>query len=298
VVEKEQGDPQLPLARPSRLNSQALLVAVLADYSFSSAGEFPSAAIVDVMGEFGVSAAGARVALSRVAKGGTLVQLRHGRNTSYALNEEGLAQREARLRGYLRFGASGRAWDGKWTIVFFTIPEEDRGLRPRFRRELEKLRLASLADAVWVQPADVGEAVARIGAELGVGLAVVRGEFQHAELSRFQPMDAFDLDRMRAGYDDFVVEYEPWVERMLAGRVAPTQALVLRTNALAHWRDIVRVDPELPSELLPDDWPLNHARGVFLQLWEGLGDLALGRLRDIVGRHDPQLAAHLRLRVR
>ncbi|WP_403022107.1 PaaX family transcriptional regulator C-terminal domain-containing protein [Salinibacterium sp. GXW1014] len=283
---------------PSRLSSQRLLVTMLADYNFALAGAVPSAAIVELLGEFGISSAGARVALSRVAKSGMLVQSRSGRKTAYSLSEHGHEAREKRLKGYLDFGAVDREWDGRWTIVVFSIPEEDKGLRPRFRRELERLRFAPLTDAVWLQPNDCGREIASAGAEVGVGLAVVRAEFQHTEYSRLSPVDAFDLPAVRARYEEYLDEFGPWVERMRAGQIAPNHALVLRTNVLASWSEIARTDPDLPAELLPEDWPRTRTRELFFELWEGLGQIALHRLREIVGRHDNGAAQRLSVRIR
>jgi phenylacetic acid degradation operon negative regulatory protein len=282
----------------SRLSSQRLLVTVLADYSFASAGEFPSAAIVDIMGEFGISSAGARIALSRVARSGMLVQTRNGRKTAYSLNEEGLVERESRLRRYLDFGESPTQWDGRWTVVVFSIPEANRDLRPRLRRELERLRFSPLTDAVWVQTDDHGEEVAAVGAELGVGLAVMRAEFRAPGPGGLNPVDAFDIDALRVLYDEYISAFGPWATRLRSGDISPANPLVLRANALASWRAIALEDPELPRELLPEDWPQAEARALFLELWEGLGEVALTRLRGIVGRHDVEAAARLRLRVR
>ena len=53
------------------------------DYWLESSGGFPSAALVNLLGDFGVNDAAARAALSRMVKRGLLLSTKSGRTTSY-----------------------------------------------------------------------------------------------------------------------------------------------------------------------------------------------------------------------
>lgn len=289
---------QLAISVPQSVSSQNILVTLVADFDFAHAGAVPSAAIVDVLGDFGITSAGARIALSRVARSGRLEQVRNGRQTSYKVNPSGLDDREQRLRTYVGFGAEPTRWDGKWTVVTFSIPEEVRGLRPKLRRELERLRFAPLTDAVWVQPRDHAARIIEIGDDLDVSLAVMRATFESPERSGLYPLGAFPLDEIRTLYDQYRRTFEPWLSLVRANRVDAHHALVLRANVLASWRHIALTDPDLPRELLPDDWPQSAVRDIFVELWEGLGPIALQRMRDLVRPHDAELASRLRVRHR
>lgn len=289
---------QLATSVPETVSSQNMLVTLLADFDFAYAGAVPSAAIVDVLGDFGITSAGARIALSRVARTGRLEQVRNGRQTSYKLNPSGLEDREQRLRMYVEFGAKAPAWDGHWTVVTFSIPEEVRGLRPKLRRELERLLFAPLTDAVWVQPRDHTARVIEIGEELGVNLAAMRATFHSPDRGGLDPVTAFPLDDVRTLYDHYRKTFEPWLPLVRADKVDPHLALVLRANVLASWRNIARTDPQLPHELLPADWPQDAVRELFVDLWEGLGPIALQRMRELIKPHDAELASRLRVRRR
>lgn len=287
---------QLAISVPGTVNSQNMLVTLLADFDFAHAGAVPSAAVVDVLGDFGISPAGARIALSRVARTGRLEQVRNGRQTSYKIKSSGLDDREERLRRYVNFGATGATWDGRWTVVTFSIPEEVRGLRPKLRRELEHLLFAPLTDAVWVQPKDHAARVIEIGEELGVNLAAMRATFDSPGRGGLDPVAAFSLDEVRTLYDHYRKTFEPWLPLVRADKVEPHLALVLRANVLASWRNIARTDPDLPHELLPDGWPQDGVRELFIELWEGLGPIALQRIRELITPHDAELASRLRVR--
>ncbi|TWF75321.1 PaaX-like protein [Pseudonocardia hierapolitana] len=59
----------------------------------------------------------------------------------------------------------------------------------------------------------------------------------------------------------------------------------------ADWRHFPETDPDMPAELLPPDWPREHAQRVFVQIYDRLGPLAELRFREILARTDPGLAA-------
>lgn len=287
--------PQLAVSVPEAVSSQRMLITLLADFGFAQAGPVPSAAIVELLGDFDITPAGARIALSRVARTGMLEQLRNGRQTSYTVSADGLAERESRLRSYVEFASTPPDWDGQWTVVAFSIPEHNRSQRPKLRRELERLRFAALTDAVWVQPHDHAEQVIAVGRELSADIAVMRSSFVD-RATGLDPVAAFPLDHVRTLYDHFRETFEPWLPYVLGNVVDERHALVLRANVLASWRNIALSDPDLPTELLPSDWPRDATRELFVTLWEQLGPIALRRVRSIVSPFDAELASRLSVR--
>jgi phenylacetic acid degradation operon negative regulatory protein len=77
---------------------------------------------------------------------------------------------------------------------------------------------------------------------------------------------------------------------MNAGTVSPSDALVIRTKVFDAWRIFPGLDPGLPDELLPADWPRAQARQLFTELYDGLAPLAALRFRQIIAVHDDSLA--------
>ena len=57
----------------------------------------------------------------------------------------------------------------------------------------------------------------------------------------------------------------------------------MRTDLMARWRRLARIDPRLPEDLLPDDWPLHNARAGFVEAYDALGPLSELRVRQLVG---------------
>lgn len=271
---------------------QHLLVTLLGDYWYGQAAPLPSAALVDLLAEFGVSGVSARAALSRLARRGLLVLSKEGRRTSYALSQRAGEVLGEGARRILSLGAQEMPWEGRWTVAVFSIPEEQRDLRHVLRTRLRWLGFAPLYDGVWVSPHDRTGPVAATLAELGVSTATVfRAELGPESPLAGDPIKAWDLNALREQYQAMVEEYAPLGERRRRGMIGTAEALTARTALMDSWRNFPSLDPELPPELLPPDWPRARAREVFIELYDGLAELAEARVRQIVSVYDPALAA-------
>ncbi|MGI5326934.1 PaaX family transcriptional regulator [Actinomadura nitritigenes] len=274
---------------------QHLLVTLLGDYWIERTEHLPSAALVALLGEFGISQVAARAALSRLARRGLLEVAKEGRRTSYALTSSASTVLKDGLQRIMSFGMSARAWDGAWRVAVFSVPEDQRDLRHSARARLRWLGFAPLYDGVWICPHDMaGEAAAAL-AGLGVqSYSVVVAQAPPGVPQGLDPLDAWDLADLEANYDGFVREREDLLRRVRAGEISTAEALVARTDVMNTWRHFPNLDPELPMELLPADWPRKKAHDMFAQLYDRLGPLAEIRVRQIVADFSAELGGLVR----
>ena len=93
----------------------------------------PSAAIVALVGELGVSSGGARTAISRLSRRGVLESRRHGRHSAYRLTPGAAEDLSAGGAWIARFGTDISPWDGCWTLVAFSLPQEENLQRRALR---------------------------------------------------------------------------------------------------------------------------------------------------------------------
>jgi phenylacetic acid degradation operon negative regulatory protein len=272
-----------------------LLVTLLGDYWWDRTEYLPSAALVGLASEFGVTLAAARAALSRLRRRGLLASSKIGRRTYYGLTQRArLVLAEGRDR-IMAFGTRSEPWDGLWTVAAFSVPEEQRALRHALRTRLRWLGFAPLYDGMWVSPHDtVGQAL-----EVLRELEVERGTVMVATVPEGSPMartpiTAWDLEHIRKTYEGFIEEYEPLLERVRQGGVGASEALITRTALMDTWRNFPNLDPELPDQLLPPAWPRRAARGIFAEVYNGLGPLAEARVTQVVSWHAPELTGFVR----
>jgi phenylacetic acid degradation operon negative regulatory protein len=275
---------------------QHLVTTLLGDYWLERAEHLPSAALVALLGEFDVSATGARAALSRLARRGVLVTSRQGRNSFYGIAPSVVDVLAAGGYRFVSFGQAVEQWDGQWTLVSFSLSEQHSELRYPLRSHLRWLGFAPLYDGLWVSPRPVAEQCRAVLTELGLADVTVFRASETPGTGR-HPIDAWDLDELGAMYSDFVDTYTALHERIQRGDVSAAAALEARTRIMDSWRSFPSRDPNLPGELLPHQWPRAQAHDLFVALYDALGPLAAFRVQQIVERFSPQLAALVTHRV-
>jgi phenylacetic acid degradation operon negative regulatory protein len=273
--------------RPPRL-----LLTLLGDYWWQRTEPLPSAAIVALLAEFGVSDSAARAALSRLTRNGLLITSRNGRRTFVQLSQRAADILDDGARRIFSFGAPASPWDGMWSLVAFSIPEQNRAARDELRKDLRWLGFAPLYDGLWVAPRDHVEDVMTRLKDLGISTATafrataIPGKDGASDI----PSRAWDLDSLRERYEHFIAFAEQLRDSTKAGNVPPMDALVARTRVMDEWRAFPGLDPELPAELLPQAWPRSAARDLFITCYDLLGPLAARRVRQVIGRYSPELA--------
>jgi len=279
--------------RPPRL-----LLTLLGDYWWQRTEPLPSAAIVALLAEFGVSDSASRAALSRLTRNGLLVTSRSGRRTYVQLSARAADILDDGARRIFSFGGRPSPWDGMWSLVAFSIPEEHRSARDELRKALRWLGFAPLYDGLWVSPRDHGGDVIDRLKDLGITTATafratalpLPGGGPIGAAAADIPARAWDLSGLRERYEEFNTFAGLLRDQTEAGQISIADALVARTRVMNEWRAFPALDPDLPDELLPAAWPRAAARELFIACYDLLGPVATRRVRQIIARYSPELA--------
>jgi phenylacetic acid degradation operon negative regulatory protein len=261
------------------------------DYWLESPGDFPSAALVSLLGDFGVNDAAARAALSRMVKRGLLKSSKAGRTTSYRTSRRTQQILTDASRRIVEFGGATDEWPGLWSVVAFSIPENGRSLRVAARNRLSWLGFAPLYDEVWICPHDRHEDAVRELATLGVEATALQASVAESAWPTRLPQNAWNLEELAQGYHEVIDQTTRARELLTHADASPATALVQRTRLLEAWLDLASGDPNLPAAILPPDWPRQRARDLFLETHDALGDLATAHVRSVVALSDPSLAS-------
>ncbi|WP_342768797.1 PaaX family transcriptional regulator [Allorhizocola rhizosphaerae] len=292
----EAGSVRLP--RRQEGSPQGLGVTLIADYTLRARAWLPSAAIVDLLGEFGVTSGAARTTISRLARRGVLEGRRDGRHSAYRLTGPAADNLSNGGRDIATFGAGEEPWDGWWTLVAFSIPQEESTQRRAIREHLRWRGYAPLYDGVWVSPHQLtaGEQAELARVAFGA-MSVFRS--QHVELATGatrNPIDAWDIAGIVKQYTTFIRRWSRLLPRITAGAVSGSAAVRARTEVMDSYRRFPVLDPLLPIEFLPPGWPRARAREVFVAVYDGLAEPAQEHVRALVARAadgpHPQIRAH------
>jgi phenylacetic acid degradation operon negative regulatory protein len=176
-----------------------------------------------------------------------------------------------------------------WSLVAFSIPEDNRAARDALRKQLRWRGFAPLYDGLWVSPRDHAAEVIGYLKDLDITTGTAfRAASVPADCDI--PARAWDLEGLRSRYEGFISFAGQLRDAAAAGRVPPTDALIARTRVMDEWRTFPGLDPDLPAELLPGGWPRSAARELFIGCYDLLGPLAALRVRQIISRYSPELA--------
>ena len=237
-------------------SAPGLLLTVLGEFLLPSGGAALTAAFIDVLGRLGVEEKAARQALMRTAADGLLHARRVGRRTLWRLTAKGeqfLSEGAERIYG---FQASQAEWDGRWLIVLARAPQTDRAARHVLRTRMMWAGFGSPAPGVWISThVDRTKEAERVLHEAGLD----DGQIFLAEHHAGGPLDAmvrqaWDLDALEEGYEQFLAEY--------SGDNSG-DAMVWTVRLVHAWRRFPRVDPALPTTLLPARWSGVRAADLF-----------------------------------
>jgi phenylacetic acid degradation operon negative regulatory protein len=146
------------------------------------------------------------------------------------------------------------AWDHKWRMILFDVPERERSKRRKLTRALAKSGCGCLQGSVWISPITpvaIEQLIAGNDPDC-THLLLLRAD------SKGPKVDA----RMVAGAWDFAAINNRYLELDEVLRRFPDVRRQATREALAEWtaaenaatRAAVQADPLLPSELLPKNY--------------------------------------------
>jgi phenylacetic acid degradation operon negative regulatory protein len=240
------------------LRPQSLMLTLLGIYVMGHGTAVFSGSFIDVFGRVGVSQQATRSTLTRMVQRDLLRRHRRGRRMYFGLTPRcDAVLREGHQRVW-RAGVGNREWDGTWTMLGFSLPEQWRSQRHHLRSRLVWGGFGPLQSGVWISPSRVDVPALVEGLDLDRHLRVLVGHpgppTQDGELIR----SAFDIPGLAARYQAFL-------DRWDRPQPLPDAADDLARQLLLHaeWLQLIRKDPRLPAEHLPAGWPAIEAERLF-----------------------------------
>ena len=197
---------------------------------------------------------------------GLLQSRQEGRKSFYSLTDAG--------QGQVRMGAkqifsSSTEWDGRWTVITYSIPEKQRKKRDELRASLRGYGFGDLNPGLWISPHPLPGAVLPKWQEMGVWKYIehfraehIGSDNPHKLVQKAWPkLPALDKD-----YRAYIARYEPVLSKFEAGLLDDQSCFAARLQNLFEFVSINLSDPALPPVLLPDGWSRPSAQALFQQI--------------------------------
>lgn len=272
--------------------SQQLLVTIFGLYARETGDALPVSAIVEMLGELGIEAAGVRSSVSRLKRRGVLESRREHGLSLYAIAP---GSRQIFVDGDARIYHPTRAEVGdSWLMAIFSVPESERAKRHVLRSELTRLGFGVVTSGVWIAPVKVREQTQQRIARLGLDHYVTLFSADYldpAELAA-RVSEWWNLDELDSLYTDFVEQHEAmlqhWQDELATPEAAEQNgklgraAFVDYIPMFTRWRRLPYLDPGLPLELLPNGWNGQVAGALFASLRNLIGPLAHRHVEDLI----------------
>ena len=258
---------------------KAAMITLYGDYVRHRGAEIGIGSLIEVLGNFGISAQSVRSAVLRMCRVGLLKVRHNGRRSFYSLTDEGIGllnEGERRI-----FERNSGSWNGSWSVVVYSIPEERREFRDMLRQELTWMGYGPLCTATWISPHDASKQVERTAKKLGVKEYVQIFQARYLGFSNPKTVISrcWDLDRIHKRYADFITEYRAKLDehrkRLDKGdSIDPSECFTDRFRLIHEYRRLPYFDPDLPEELLPKNWLRSKASALFYEYHDMLAEKA------------------------
>ena len=237
--------------------------------------------LLEVLEGASITAPTARAMLDRMSRRAMLERVRVGREIAFSLSEDTedvLREAGARVHSAQPFAPNGTGW----TLVTFSVAEEQRTVRHRLRATLAWEGFAPLRDGLWIAPGEVDLEAAL--EPLGDALAPHAVTAFRAEDLRAYPVsrsvrEAWDIDAIRAEHDRFLDTWEhPGATDEATTAVSALVCLV------ADWLALLRADPRLPAEFMGAAWPADRSVAAYRARRDELGPVAEREFAELHAR--------------
>ncbi len=237
--------------------------------------------VLEVLEGASITAPTARAMLDRMSRRGMLERVRVGREIAFSLSEETedvLREAGVRVHASHPFAPNGTGW----TLVTFSVAEDQRTVRHRLRATLAWEGFAPLRDGLWIAPGEVDleSALEPLGEALAPhAVTAFRAEDLRAYPVSRSVREAWNIDAIRAEHDRFLETWEhPGATDGAATAVSALVCLV------ADWLALLRADPRLPAEFMGDSWPSERSVTAYRARFEELGALGEREFTELHAR--------------
>ncbi|MBL5767140.1 phenylacetic acid degradation operon negative regulatory protein PaaX [Heyndrickxia sporothermodurans] len=256
------------------MNTRSMIFTIYGDYIRHYGSEIWIGSLIKLLKEFGHNEQAVRAAISRMNKQGWVEARKESNRSYYYLTPRGIDRMEEAATRI--FKLKQEKWDGKWTMLTYSIPEEKRAIRDELRKELVWSGFGSIANSCWISPNRLMKQVKTLVEKYEISnyVHIFLTEYQGPHENIRLVQDCWDIPAINSKYKKFIDIYQKKYDLaktgIQTGNMTPADCFVERTKLVHEYRKFLFIDPGLPEELLPEIWFGNQAAQLFSDYYKEL----------------------------
>jgi phenylacetic acid degradation operon negative regulatory protein len=164
-----------------------------------------------------------------------------------------------------------RPWDGKWRLLMFDLPRSPGAPRARLRTVLREHGLGCLQGSVWLSPDPLENIRKELrGDRHPSSLLLFEGCTAGGEKPRELVREAWNFESIGRVWRHYANTLERGRKFLDSSSFKPAQLHEWGAREHEDWKWVIEVDPLLPAELLPRNYPGRKIWRKRLAFWKKL----------------------------
>ena len=251
------------------ISGTTLVLTFFCDVVTQHGGEIWLGSVIHALTPLGINERLTRTAVFRLVQDGWLESRKKGRQSYYRLTRTGQNYyKRAAMRIY---SCKKPDWDGSWDLIFTSLVPEDK--RDALKRGLTWLGYGRMAAGVYALPCNNHPPLHELLTDLGLVDDVVQMKAHAGRDESLQKLvlSRWKLNDLRNRYSEYFSRYLR-AKKILQNNQPPDghSLFLLRILLIHEYRRILLSDPELPSNMLPEDWEGYAAQSLTSEIYRGL----------------------------
>lgn len=151
-------------------------------------------------------------------------------------------------------------WDGKWTVLSFSIPEKKRSIRDKLRRFIESIGMKPLFSSLWISPLDLTSSILQYMKNNNIfdNILIIRTDkIEGTNLNKI--LSLWNFKKYRQDLEDFITDANTSIKNK-------DNIKFEIKKKIFSFALILDKQPKMPFELLPNDWPYLRAKMAYKKL--------------------------------
>jgi phenylacetic acid degradation operon negative regulatory protein len=265
---------EIQLATPG-ISPYMVVYSLFGSYVLPRGGEIWIGSLIQALAAIGFSEQMVRTTISRMKQAGFVESLRAGLRSFYRLTDLGV--KEVQSTSERAFTFTDSKWEGSWTMITYSVPEEHRELRDSLRALLKTYGFGSLVPGAWISPRSLPTLLEQKCQKIGVWRYLEVFTAEHigpSDLHHLVEHAWPHLSAIAGHYQSYQKKYDLVIEQVVKEAPSNRKCFALHMQSLFELIAIILEDPGLPTALLPEDWPSDMALSRYEELQNRLAEPA------------------------